>query len=285
MAHSPKVCSLCGQDCSDRARVKDKQGRYICGLCEDRRTGRAAPASDPDALPLDLEPDQPGPDQSISVCPGCGSALGPGIAVCVRCGYDRRAGLASALTDDAGHPALKCRSCGYNLAGLKASRCPECGASTIPRPGRRGSSTPPATGWRKPLILIIVAILLTAALQIPFDRSGATFARSMLGLLLKIPISVIAYSIAGLFWMGFDMPWRHVWLRYAAVCAVGTLLGVPVGVIPFIFAQAGIMIFIYFALIARLLDVDVQDAIIIASFTVVANLILVQAALIAVMGA
>lgn len=283
-----KICALCNQDCSERPRVKDNRGRYICKPCEDRRAG--GPASMPHAIqpatqPADdfiaLEPDEPGPaeaERTISVCPACGSALGPGAAVCIRCGYDKRAGLTPSAVDADGAPIRKCAGCGYNLAGLKSPKCPECGRATIARRGR-AERGPAPTGWVVPVVLIAVSLVLTALLQFLIDRSGEAFLRSLLGLGLKIPLAVIAYAAAGLLWMGFDMPWKHVFLRYTAVCAIGTLIGVPIGFIPFIFAQAGIMIFVYALLISNLLEVDIQDSIFIASFTVVANLIIVLAVL------
>ena len=35
-----KICGLCGQDCANRPRTKDKRGRYFCSACYDRAIAR-----------------------------------------------------------------------------------------------------------------------------------------------------------------------------------------------------------------------------------------------------
>src|SRR6185503_2938088 len=37
-----KVCGLCGQDCSGRARTKDKSGKYFCKTCYDQAMAKRA---------------------------------------------------------------------------------------------------------------------------------------------------------------------------------------------------------------------------------------------------
>ena len=32
-AQPAKICSVCGVDCADKARVKDSAGRYVCREC------------------------------------------------------------------------------------------------------------------------------------------------------------------------------------------------------------------------------------------------------------
>lgn len=278
-----KICFLCHQDCSDRPRVKDSRGRYLCKACDEARAGRPGAVAPADGF-IPLEEAPPEPAARPALCPGCGQPMGGDI--CVHCGYDHRAGPAGAPAPtrppDAAAPALRCRHCGYDMTGLRTFKCPECGRITTSRARRAADAAVPGYSLIRPVILIIVAIALTALLQFLVDRSGASFIRSMVGLAFKIPVLAFVYFTCGLIWIGFDMPWRHVLLRLAAVGAVTTLIGVPVAIIPFIFAQAGIMIFAYFALLARLLDMEVQDAILVASIAVAANLILVLAAIRAV---
>ena len=58
----PKLCRICGQDCSRRDRVRNAQGQYACSECfrEEREAARnkraASPREqDPDATPVDGE--------------------------------------------------------------------------------------------------------------------------------------------------------------------------------------------------------------------------------------
>ncbi|MCI0364899.1 MAG: hypothetical protein L0219_13560 [Phycisphaerales bacterium] len=36
-----KICGLCGADCSDRPRIKDKNGKYFCKTCHDEARARS----------------------------------------------------------------------------------------------------------------------------------------------------------------------------------------------------------------------------------------------------
>ncbi len=119
---SAKICRLCGQDCSDRPRIRDPKGRYYCRECyvvkarelELQRRARDEQAPHTDA-PQRVDPaNVPGADPGWSAvgdslgdsgmhadaaapsgllaCPGCGATLGADAVVCVECGYNTRTG-------------------------------------------------------------------------------------------------------------------------------------------------------------------------------------------------
>lgn len=111
-----KVCVICGEDCSDRPRVKDRRGRYYCKACHDRalilKQHSEPPGPDPTQQPPDIpesnpyavagaplavEPPTPTPqvkadpdpaDQQPFLCPGCDSKLAGGTRICVHCGIN-----------------------------------------------------------------------------------------------------------------------------------------------------------------------------------------------------
>jgi hypothetical protein len=116
-----KTCRICGQDCSDRPRTKDRKGRYYCRECyeETRKSlmARAAvPGSEarpieradsPTANPVEvepdgdeaaesewvvLEPDSPAVHTEASLCPSCGGIVPANSAICARCGHNKRTG-------------------------------------------------------------------------------------------------------------------------------------------------------------------------------------------------
>lgn len=95
-----KTCQICGEDCSDRPRVRDGQGRYACKECLERKqrsrgTGRESgppPATDDAALLAQLVADAP-PPQAVP-CPQCGGRIDTGNVICTNCGYNTSTGEA-----------------------------------------------------------------------------------------------------------------------------------------------------------------------------------------------
>lgn len=304
---APKVCFLCNQDCSDRARVKDQHGRYICRACvEARERAKAAhtlatastdvlPPEDAPAAPApasddayDLAPDTSPPDR-LRLCPSCGHAMGVGSIKCHFCGYDERVGLqapapdphapAGAIAKPDSSAAVKCSGCGYDMTGLKSPRCPECGKIRLKQSRREQleehSRRTARDAWLKPVIMIAVGLTGIAIWQLIADRSGRDLMLSMVGFGLKIPIGLFVYYTCAVIWIGFDMPFRLIILRLIAVYALTSLIAIPVGHLPTIVIPAAIMFIVYTGLLADMLDLDFQDASFVALGTVLANVMIV----------
>jgi len=114
-----KVCTICGEDCSSKPRVKDRRGHYYCKPCHDAALNKrnenaqqddreaqqamsappqvgAASALDDPAEPSELEAllgaEASAPPAASSVCPGCGQPLAQGAVLCVNCGYNFQSG-------------------------------------------------------------------------------------------------------------------------------------------------------------------------------------------------
>jgi uncharacterized membrane protein (GlpM family) len=108
-AVATKLCTVCGIDCSKRARVKDQQGRYMCQECFDRakqtkqvqNAPPPAPISSTKAADLALLNDnsflldmggksveKPG----VKSCPECGRGMSANAVVCIGCGYNSQSG-------------------------------------------------------------------------------------------------------------------------------------------------------------------------------------------------
>ena len=160
-----KICGICGEDCSDRPRVKDRHGRYYCKACAAERArtdddaapgvaagtaggavGAAAASARPDdADTFDLEEVDPGArPMPIEIldnaeptrnCPMCFRSMPRDAKICVSCGYDPAKGIQSStrIVKKAGKGwaqrsrGYRCDTCGYDLAGLPEPVCPECG--------------------------------------------------------------------------------------------------------------------------------------------------------------
>jgi len=115
-----------------------------------------------------------------------------------------------ALARPTGRPGLVCGWCGYNLAGITAERCPECGRGFEDR-GRRGDRPPARRLWPKLRTALLAGIVALVTLSATFTLIGLTvrlthleheaerFAYPLLGLLVDLPTCVAglaAYHIA-----------------------------------------------------------------------------------------
>lgn len=109
-----KICRICQQDCSTKARVRDPEGNYYCRPCFDERKAAEAHEAQVAAAPVmaaeaaavaagedpglaiedegyglaDLMGDIGPGEEGSSMCPECGYAMRAGAALCVHCGYD-----------------------------------------------------------------------------------------------------------------------------------------------------------------------------------------------------
>jgi hypothetical protein len=114
-----KTCVVCGQDCTDRPRVKDNRGRYFCQPCfqklEQKQKAAAPPqavavaaaAKAPAAKPAARSAPAGGPDLLSDLatmaaaapaaeiernCPACSKPLAPNAIFCTNCGYNIQTG-------------------------------------------------------------------------------------------------------------------------------------------------------------------------------------------------
>lgn len=106
-----KVCVVCREDCSNRPRAKDSQGRYVCGTCLEERKARKAqqaaqPATQPARKPERSSQPNPQPDPMVAAligdipdptapenqCPNCAKLIQPGSAICMNCGFNIASG-------------------------------------------------------------------------------------------------------------------------------------------------------------------------------------------------
>ena len=108
-----KPCVVCGADCANRPRTKDRHGRYYCRPCYDRLLVKARAQSARQRTPATARrlPPKPAPSTvstfgddlleldggaAVAVaerpCPGCGHALPTGAVLCTACGYNLQTG-------------------------------------------------------------------------------------------------------------------------------------------------------------------------------------------------
>lgn len=74
----------------------------------------------PQPLPLALEL-----DEVVTACPACSVAIRPGAVLCIRCGA--RIGRIDTVAPTGFATRAPCPNCDYDLSGVSATTCPECG--------------------------------------------------------------------------------------------------------------------------------------------------------------
>jgi hypothetical protein len=295
MQTTGKICVRCQTECSDRPRIKDQAGRYICKPClkpeelSKLKQGRsAAPAAagheavrqldessgalpDVPAIPITVSP-------SLSVCPKCRSSIPYGQGLCIECGYDVARGRQLSTTTGVEEPPLvgkpaadKCTTCGYSLKGLNTPRCPECGTLSLPSTVARDrlhkqSRDTVRWAYLKPLIQFAVGFAVII-LYYAFQNDMSDIAYYAISYIITVPIGVVAFFICCALWMGFDAPLHLTAIRLAGVYAVTDAVGVILGQLPIPLLPWIITLMVYIGLLADSLELDLQDAMLVGIVT------------------
>jgi hypothetical protein len=296
---TPKICTVCGCDCSRIERFKDPHGQYRCGPCEKSRR-RAAPAavgagvgaaSDADgSLPsgeifalADLAQMEAAATTAappaMRCCTNCGHAIGSAI-ICTSCGFNTqtRQMLTGAKPTKPAKvaKARNCGKCGYSLAGLETPVCPECGTISLPKTTRDKDRDHSRKVVRNAYIAPIMTTIIGLGIaMMVYAGSGENGAGVALFFLLKysisVPIGVFGFFLCCWLWIGFDAPMHLTALRLAgvyavvdAVVALFSLIGFPILMMPIV-----VQLIVYGALLSKALDLDIQDAVLVAVFTTI----------------
>ncbi|MCL4743118.1 MAG: hypothetical protein KJZ54_13050 [Phycisphaerales bacterium] len=281
-----KICAICGEDCSDRPRVKDRAGRYYCKPCEVKaasRPGVAAPApaatvstailaaeSDEDFIPIE-EAHVAGE----KACPVCMLKISADAVVCVHCGYDERKGIQSSTLVEGkragdGRVTLPCAKCGYDLTGLHAPRCPECGTfvgtTHRERIDSKVSREVVRREYTKPVVMFGVGTLATLGY---FTAVGSPLAivPFLIVTAMALPIGMIVLWLCCLGWIGFNAPFHLNALRLIGIYSVVAFVLVVTSMLPFRIFWIGAAGAIYAWLLAEMMDMDRSDGAIVALLT------------------
>lgn len=277
------LCFRCGKPAATPARA-DSAGRILCAACAPAASTRHKPGDEP----FILEPEPAGKPRedgtfeiaprdlsghSRAPCAKCGSVLLPGQRVCA-CGYatPEAPGVVKLPKpkQDAG-PRL-CSKCGYDLKGVVAPVCPECGTphrldrttylEEVSRDVERSAHIEPIITALVGLALVTVVFLL----QWKFVELG------IYALIFPVRVALGVGIVALYSWAvePIDSTLKLTFLRTAAIYA-------PVDVIMALggfFVNPGIIIFqfilafvAFVGLTARQFDMEIGDAKIFAGVT------------------
>lgn len=295
-APSGKVCVRCGQDCSDRPRVKDDQGRYCCKACLEKGSSHAPARSNPvdsggdgqwdaglgeafDAL--DLEPVAL-PESNVKPCAGCGRPMQPGAVICVACGLNQVTGQSAGLTllgaeDGQGaaagassRPVRVCSKCGYDLTGLKTPRCPECGTVSVKKRGidldREAAEKAYKWEYIKPLIILGVCGAIETAILFHNYRGMALLEATVI-VLARVPVGIVAYLACAFAWLGFENTFKLTIVKLLGVFAAVSLATTVSLLIPFGFYRLSLSFFAQVWMLSDLMDMEYSDAAFVSAIT------------------
>jgi len=121
----------------------------------------------------------------------------------------------------------KCSKCGYALAGLESTKCPECGSVNAPRDNyailQEQSRELARRTWLKPIIVTILCLAFSCGALL-FVKGGWVFSLVMLiQWICMVPVGLIAFWLCTLIFLEFDSPWGLTALRFGQIQAILTL--------------------------------------------------------------
>jgi len=307
-----RTCAKCGVDVTHAKRFKDASGRFFCEACAAKAKAKpaeksaspapvAAAVQQPDDGTIALA-DEPPPRAAggarrgeLQICPDCGTPLGSG-PICASCGYDRITGrtigergqgtpppAGTLMADKPKHLPRPCKKCGYDLTGLKTAKCPECG--TI-NPGRLRHRETEKQTLRKmyiqPLIMTAIgmAVAVVAYAIIGSLSGGATsgvggVVAYLIYFALSLPLGFITYVVCSMIFIGFDEPLGVTLVRLAAVYAVTDACAAILSGIPFVsWITWPLQAAVYLGLLMQIMELDWEDAWLVAAVTFIVHAIL-----------
>ncbi len=287
-----KICTLCKRDCSQRARTKDAQGRYVCQACVDRAAAVKAPEVDDAPIPL-AEPVEPVRSTPPKACPSCARRMGEGSVICANCGYDERKGLQISAAAAGSRPrkgagGAQCPSCGYDITGLRKAECPECGGlislKEIER-HRKARENARAYLWAylSPVLMLVIGLAVAAGAAWSRTNDPADLVATAILWGIRVVVALVVYCLCASIWMGFAAPLLMTTVQMAGVIAVmQALLNLVDAAVPPIFMRSfygamaiyGAVGLVTGGILAKVMDVEVEDAWIMMPLIILGSLIL-----------
>lgn len=276
MSATAKVCRKCGVDVSGVERFKDAAGRYVCGPCA---AVAKAPATKPAARPPEPETETFGLDVPVvsapatSPCPECQRAMPADARICVGCGYNRDTGrVAQSITDPPGMTpkerkgkkaeGMVCINCGYDLKGLRAPKCPECGAVNSRFTQKKAGDKKELRGmYLRPLIGAGIGALIFAVVVGLSAGSPIIAGLSLAYLAVATVIGFVTFVVCSMLFIGFDEPLGVTFCRIACVWAVYNAVATTINLIPL----GGLLLWpvkvlVFIGLLMSIMEIELEDA-------------------------
>lgn len=191
-------------------------------------------------------------------------------------------------TADPHAQAIPCRKCGYDIRGLSAPRCPECGTSL-----REGVSSGKVIEEKPSLkdkpalyagVLAAIGFVANVMLGCLFADNGESFVTNAIAIsvqtVILLGISCAVFLLCAMTWIGWSSFFLATMLQvcaaYSLTFAASNLFHlIPIFIIPWLLS-----IIMLVGLLVELVDLELQDAVIVALLVILTR-VLISAALLA----
>ena len=169
---------------------------------------------------------------------------------------------------------LPCPQCRYDLRGLRSDICPECGLKLTYGARRRAQDLregKKSDAWfdRKAVVMALIGLAVSALVM--WFRAGATgLVVFGIDFVFTVVVGWLVFFVCSIVWIGFDQPLRTTVLQ--TIGAFGFFAGVAVllNLVPLPGLITSLIAFAVLAgVLSDLLELDFQDAAIIALFVTV----------------
>lgn len=187
--------------------------------------------------------------------------------------------------------ALPCPKCGYDLRGLRSDRCPECGKVlnyTAIRQAENKRDGINDSAWFDGKAIAMAAVGLTVGAAVYGLREDGLVGVAAFGLDFSFTVVIgwVIFFLCSVTWIGFDQPLRMTMVQivgafglYSGIAALLMLVPIP-GIVTF-FVGAAILV----GLLSERLEIDLQDAIVVALLVAIAKIAFYVLALAALLSA
>ncbi|MFG0305744.1 MAG: hypothetical protein ACF8Q5_05970 [Phycisphaerales bacterium JB040] len=172
---------------------------------------------------------------------------------------------------------VKCPKCGYDLKGARPGRCPECGTPVSMSSLQRSAMQPDTWRdvYRTPVLWLVAGLVVGTAM---WGVEGGVLGAAL------FPVYAVILAVSGwlvfiacsFIWIGFDQPLHTTAIQlaaaYTATAAISTLTAlIPLPIIPWLIEVACLI-----GLLSKLLDIELNDAILVAFLAWVAKVLVVM---------
>lgn len=225
--------------------------------------------------PLPIAPPDPSVELHTRICLNCAHTVDALNPHCAYCGFDARKGMPKKIAETLSHAAPKlCRECGYDLSGLTIGICPECGTKNSLTPRNplllASSMEVRKEAYRRPAIMLGAALAVLSVFQLFLHHGDWRYAALyLMCFFTSLPVVVLSYCGCCLAWIGFDMPIHLAALRLAGVGAVALVVYAIFSLLPVWVVPLGLANITYVWMMAHELDMEIQDATVVALLSAV----------------
>ncbi len=172
---------------------------------------------------------------------------------------------------------LPCPQCRYDLRGLRADICPECGLKLTYGARRRAQDLREgrkSSGWfdRKAVVMALIGLAVSSAI-LGIQHGPVGLMVFGIDFVFTVVIGWLVFFVSSVVWIGFDQPLRTTVLQtigafgfFAGVAVLLSLIPIP-GLITSLIAFA-----VLAGVLSDLLELDFQDAAIIALLVTVVRI-------------